>query len=75
MSVTALSAVPGDGVNSEYFRKQAATCRALANAASDPKAREALLEIAADYEQRAVEAERQKGPRETPKKSTDDKSD
>ena len=61
-------------MNSEDYRRTAATCLALAKNALDPKERDAFLEIVAEFEKRAEHLERQQaifGPPTT----DDDKAD
>jgi hypothetical protein len=46
-------------MDAAYYRKQAKLCRDIATSILDRKTHEALLEIATDYEQRAVILEQQ----------------
>jgi hypothetical protein len=54
-------------MDAAYYRKQAKLCRDLATSILDQKTHQALLEIATDYEQRAVILEQQAQQAQTEK--------
>ena len=50
-----------------HFRSEAAKCRALAKTVRDPMTTKNLLALAADYDEQALDLDREVGPRPVPR--------